>query len=99
MMGKIFNLEFSFLNKKHKALVSVNNNPSDPYIHIQLIDSIFKNFFSLEHIRYKGFSGYKKLEQYKDPFLQKIMERIGSEVEKELARNYAIVKNIFSCFR
>ena len=97
-MGKIFNLEFQFLNRKHNALVSVNSDKADPYIHIQLIDSLFKNFFS-EHIRYKGFNGYKKLEQYKDPVARKLIDRIGAEVEKELACNYAVVKNLFSYFR
>ena len=99
MTGKIFNLEFRFLNKNHRALVSVNSNRTEPYIHVQLTDSFFKKIFSLEHIRYKGLTGYKALDQYKDPFLRKVIDSIASEVEKELDQNYAIVKSLLNYFR
>jgi hypothetical protein len=77
-------------------LVSINNNPSHPYIHIQLLDGFFKKVFFLEHIRYIGIYGYKKLDQYKDPLLRKLIEKIATEVEKEVTQNYAVVKNLLS---
>jgi hypothetical protein len=95
-MGKIFNYEFQFLNKRHQALVSVDNNKAEPYIHIQLLDSFFKAF--AEHIRYKGYGGYKKLKEYKDPILSKLIDKIAVEIEKEINHNYAMIKNIFSYF-
>jgi hypothetical protein len=98
-MAKIFNLQFDFLNQQHKALVSVNSNQKEPYIHIQLFDSLFKKNRSLEHIRYQGFDGYKELPAYRDPFIQKLMEKIAYEVEKELSYNYGMVKYLFSCLR
>jgi|SRR6476646_7057419 hypothetical protein len=98
-MGRIFKLDFSFLNRKHRALISVGNHPTEPYVHVQLIDSLFQNLFNTEHIRYKGLEGYKRLEIYKDPFLKKLIDTIANEVEKEIAGNYAKVKSLMNYFR
>ena len=98
-LGRIFNLEFLFLNQKHKALISVNSDYQEPYIHIQLIDSFCKKFFSTEHIRYKGLNGYKNLEGYKDPLFRKLIDSIANEVVKELNGNYNKVKSLFDYFR
>ncbi|HEY0579652.1 MAG TPA: hypothetical protein VGC75_02995 [Candidatus Nitrosocosmicus sp.] len=98
-MGRIFQLNFSFLNRKHRALISVGNNLKEPYVHVQLIDSLFKKLFSTEHIRYRGMHGYKYLEIYQDPFLKRLLEVIAVEVEKEVNGNYAKVKSLVNYFR
>ena len=95
-MSRIFQLDFLFLNKKHKALISIGSDVREPYIHVQIIDSLFKLLFPTEHIRYRGIDGYKKLELYKDPFIKKLIDAIGVEVAKEMNGNYAKVKNLLS---
>jgi hypothetical protein len=98
-MGRIFQLNFSFLNRKHRALISIGNSLKEPYVHVQLIDSLFQKLFSTEHIRYKGVHGYKYLELYQDPFLRKLIEAIAVEVENEINGNYAKVKSLVNYFR
>ena len=78
-MSRIFQLDFLFLNKKHKALISIGSDVREPYIHVQIIDSLFKLLFPTEHIRYRGIDGYKKLELYKDPFIKKLIDAIGGK--------------------
>jgi hypothetical protein len=98
-MSRIFQLSFSFLNRNHRALISISGNKTEPFIHVQLIDSLFKMLFPCEHIRYKGFEGYKNLEIYKDPFIRKLIDAIACEIEKEFNESYAKVKSILSYFR
>ena len=93
-MSRIFNLDFLFLNQNHKALISVNSNANEPYVHVELLDSIFKKILPTGHIRYKGYQGYKKLSIYNDPFIRKIIDTIASEIEREICGNYAKVKSL-----
>lgn len=95
-MSKIFNLEFSFLNQRHSALISVNSNQLEPYVHVQLINSIFKQIIPTGHIRYRGYEGYKKLDIYHDPFIRKIVDVIANEINSKLNYQYSNVKNLFS---
>ena len=98
-MNRIFQLNFLFLDRKHRAVISIGGDKKEPFIHVQLIDSLFKMIFPCEHIRYKGLEGYKKLELYKDPFIKKLIDAIASEIEREFNGSYAKVKNILGYLR
>ena len=93
-MGKIFAIEFQFVNNKHNALVSVYKKEQTLCFHIQLIDERLMNIFSTEHIRYKN-EEYTGMDFYKDPFRRELFKRMNSAIEKVLTKQYAIIKWLF----
>jgi hypothetical protein len=77
---KIFSIEFKYINKMHKAIVSVANGT----YHIQVLDRLIKTVFNCEHLKFQGDDGYQSLNQYKDPLAKNLLDRIISAVEKEV---------------
>ena len=97
-MGKIFTIEFQYVNYKHNALVSVSDSDNHPFYHIQLIDERLQKVFSTEHIRYKGEEGYRHLDFYKHPFTREMLKRMAGAIDRTLSRQYAIIKWLFPSF-
>ena len=97
-MGKIFRVEFLFVNNKHQALVSVYQKEDRPRYHIQLIDGYLKKVFSAEHIRFEG-DGYKKLEWYKNLFTREIMNRMISAIDREINQRSGMMRFLFQGLR
>lgn len=79
-MSKIFSVEFKYINKMHKAIVSVANGT----YHIQVLDRLIKTVFNGEHLKFYGDDGYQTLWQYNDPLAKNLLDRIISAVEKEI---------------
>jgi hypothetical protein len=94
-MGKIFTIEFQYINMRHSALVSVCNNGNNPLYHIQLIDERLQKAFSTEHIRYRGEEGYRQLDFYKYPFTRAMLKRMAAAIDHTLSGQYAIIKWLF----
>jgi hypothetical protein len=93
-MAKIFLLQFQFLNQHHTALVSAGKNAGQPYIHIQFIDHLTIYLLSTEHIRYKGFNGYRRLNLFNDPAINKLIERLALQIERNLTGGWCIVRKL-----
>jgi hypothetical protein len=91
-MGKIFRIEFQFVNVKHSALVSVSTSKTKPYYHIQLIDNYLKKIFSTEHIRYEGEQGYQALDQYRNPFTREMLHKMATAIDRTLTGQFAIIR-------
>jgi hypothetical protein len=95
-MARIINLEFHLFDKPQNALVSLGGDEKHPFVHVELTDSFYQGFFGIQHVRYKGFDGYKALGFYKkDVFLRRLFDALAQELERELSRNYAKVRNLF----
>jgi hypothetical protein len=80
---KIFSVEFKYINKMHRAIVSVANGT----YHIQVLDRLITTVFCVEHLKFRGDDGYQYLDQYKDPLAKNLLDRIISAVENELYPN------------
>ena len=93
-MGKIFTIEFQFVNNKHNALVSVYKKEQKVCFHIQLIDKNLMDIFSTEHIRYKN-EEYTGMDFYKDPFAREVFLKMNNAIDKVLSKQYAIIKWLF----
>lgn len=94
-MGKIFTIEFQYVNCRHNALVSVGDTGKNPFFHIQLIDERLQKIFSTEHIRYSGAEGYQHLDFYKYPFTREMLKRMAAAIDRTLSSQYAIIKWLF----
>lgn len=97
-MAKIFSLQFEFLNQRYTALVSTGNDAVQPSIHIQFATALPVGLFPVEHIRYKGFGGYKQLHGYSNPAVKKLLKNLAFEIECELSNRWAIVRKLATSF-
>jgi hypothetical protein len=94
-MKRIFSIEFGSTDFKGKAIISVAKTENQSFYHIQLMDSIACNLFSGSHIRYRGDDGFKNLHFYKYPSHRRILKAISVAINKELNRDYSMVKRLF----
>jgi hypothetical protein len=98
MTGKIYHMEVAHQDQPQKLLVSVNSNSDQPYVHIQLFDGILRKLLP-EHIRYRGWTGYRTLPLYRDLFIRKLLDRLAMEVEKELNTQRAVIRSLLDFLR
>lgn len=94
-MGKIFTIQFQYINHSHNALVSVYKKENNYCYHIQFIDNYLKTVFSTEHIRYHGDDGFRKLEWYENPFTRTMLNKMAVAIERNLKSQYAMIKWLF----
>jgi hypothetical protein len=93
-MGKIFSVEFQFVNRSHSALVSVYKKENKSIYHIQLIDGSLKQIFATEHIRYRE-DEFQRLEFYKDPVARAVFNNLNAAIDKVLSSHNAVIKWLF----